>query len=1137
MSSNPCNKTHPSEARLHLARGVRARAWTLAAFGWLAVATSGASAASLTVYDGALENGFANNDSWAASYSFANTSVVNGSEHASISFKPDSWGGIRVLASGGNTRFSMADYGSVTFLINGGTGSAQKINLNLEYIQFPDTDHTQTADYGAIDVNANTSGGITAHAWKQVTINFDALGLTYGAVNALQFQAATGNAQAQVYITDIVFNARTSPIASGAAVNVSVDTSVVGNAVSPLIFGVAYGDGARNGQIGYTVRRWGGNSTTRYNWQVDVNSTASDWYFENTPNSTDRTAVPPLNNTADKFVTEANSAGSRPLITIPTIGWTPRADSKLNHPYTVGFSVAKYGAQASTDSQWDPNAGNGIQTDGTTPITGNDPTDSSTMVDQTFEQEWIAHLQSTFGKAASGGVRYFTLDNEVMLWNSTHRDVHPIPPDEDEIWGKALTYGKAIKQQEPNARVTGPVTWGYCDLFWSAKDNCGKSNTDRNRTSPSGPDHDGLPFVAWYLRQNCANGKPVDYLDLHYYPQGGGISLSGDDSPATAALRLASLRELYDSTWISQSWISDLGNSDGNHYSIPNLIPRARGWINLYCPTTKLAITEYNWGNDDTATGAVAQAEALAIFAREGLDMATRWVAPYPTTVAENAFSIFLNYDNNGSKVAGNSVSALSSNVDEVGAYAFDIPGQRTMILLTNKDFASHDALISFPSARAGTWQQYAFTGASNLSAVGGVNTISGSTLTVSALPPMSATLVAVSDPAVAYVPLAPARLLDTRPGAPTADDSGAGAGAVGPNGSIAVDALGRGGVPATGVGAVVLNVTVTGPTGNGFVTVWPTGSPQPATTNLNFTAGQTIANVVIVKPGTNGKVSVYNSTGATQVVADVVGYFTNTSALTPLAPARLLDTRAGGTTIDGQFAAGGAIAAGASLDLTIAARDGLPAAGGVGAVVLNVTATSPTGTGFVTVWPSGNARPASSNINFVPGQTVSNLVVSQVSSAGKVSLFNSNGSTQIVADIVGWFPASSELTSLVPARLLDTRAGRTTTDGLFAGGGSLGAKASLDLSVLGRGNVPASGVGAVLLNVTATGPSAAGYITAWPTGATRPTASNLNFVAGQTIPNLVVAKIGSGGKISLFNSAGSTDLIVDVFGWLPPLP
>lgn len=197
-------------------------------------------------------------------------------------------------------------------------------------------------------------------------------------------------------------------------------------------------------------------------------------------------------------------------------------------------------------------------------------------------------------------MRYYALDNEPMLWNSTHRDVHPAAPTFAEIWGKAQSYGSAIKAQDPAAQVLGPVTWGYCDLFGSAADNC-VDGSDRAA-------HGGMPFVAWYLQQVCANPlaggrRLVDYLDLHYYPQGSNIALSNSEdsngSNGTFERRLRSLKELYDPAWVSESWISDLGDTDANHYSKPGLLPRVRAWIDQYCPGTGIAITEYNWGGVD----------------------------------------------------------------------------------------------------------------------------------------------------------------------------------------------------------------------------------------------------------------------------------------------------------------------------------------------------------------------------------------------------------------------------------------------------------------------------------------------------------------------------------------------------------
>ncbi|MFT3791670.1 MAG: hypothetical protein QM741_11475 [Rudaea sp.] len=392
----------------------------------------------------------------------------------------------------------------------------------------------------------------------------------------------------------------------------------------------------------------------------------------------------------------------------------------------------------------------------------------------------------------------------------------------------------------------------------------------------------------------------------------------------------------------------------------------------------------------------------------------------------------------------------------------------------------------------------------------------------------------ATSTSSAGYVPLNPSRILDTRTGAHTSDDQFAAIGALTPGQTLNLTVLGRGGVPSSGVKAVVLNLTVTAPTAAGYVTAWPSGTSKPTTSNINFVAGQTIPNLIIVGVGSNGKVSLFNSNGGnTHLVADVQGYFTDDADLTAVTPARLLDTRTNHSTDDGLFQKLGQITAGGQLDLTVAGRGGLPDSG-VDSVILNVTATNPTAAGYITVWPTDNTQPATSNLNFVAGQTIANLVVSKVSAAGQVSLYNSAGSTDLIADVMGWFPTGSELTALQPARLLDNRSTGVTTDGQFQRTGALGPQTTLDFTVVGRGNVPASGVGAVVLNVTVTGPTQAGYLTVWPTGSTQPLASNLNFVAGQTIPNLVIVEVGDEGKVSLYNALGSSYVVADVVGWFP---
>jgi Tol biopolymer transport system component len=366
-------------------------------------------------------------------------------------------------------------------------------------------------------------------------------------------------------------------------------------------------------------------------------------------------------------------------------------------------------------------------------------------------------------------------------------------------------------------------------------------------------------------------------------------------------------------------------------------------------------------------------------------------------------------------------------------------------------------------------------------------------------------------DPNGTFVPLPPLRILDTR----TTNSP------IGPNKSIDVIAAGKGGVPATGVSAVVVNLTATQPTAGSYLTAYPTGSAPPLTSNLNFGPGQTIPNLVVVKLGTGGKFSVYNAQGFTHLIADVVGWYSDGSVVpgdryTPVAPARILDTRTTNSPVGPNK----------SIDVQ-ATGEGLVPATGVSAVVVNLTATQPTAGSYLTAYPTGSAPPLTSNLNFGPGQTIPNLVVVKLGTGGKFSVYNAQGNTHVIADVVGWYsddasaPGAS-YTPLAPARILDTR----TTNS------PIGPNKSIDVQATGHGLVPASGVSAVVVNLTATEPTTTSYLTAFPTGTSPPLASNLNFVPGQTIPNLVVVKLGTGGKFSIYNAQGNTQVIADVVGW-----
>ena len=385
------------------------------------------------------------------------------------------------------------------------------------------------------------------------------------------------------------------------------------------------------------------------------------------------------------------------------------------------------------------------------------------------------------------------------------------------------------------------------------------------------------------------------------------------------------------------------------------------------------------------------------------------------------------------------------------------------------------------------------------------------------------------------FVGVTPQRLMETRvgPGRVTIDGVSQGGGALTAAETRHLPILGRGTIPASGVAAVAVNVTAINPSGNGFLTVFPKGATQPVASNLNTAAARTLPNMVVVPLGAGGQISIFNSAGTVDVAVDVLGWFPTGSGFTGATPERLLDTRPTGTTIDGQQQAGGAFGNPETRDLPIAGRGSVPSTG-VGAVALNVTAIAPTGAGFLTVFPSGSLRPTASNLNTAAGRTLPNMVIVPLGANGKISIFNSGGTTQLAVDVLGWFPSGSAFTGVNPQRLLDTRPTGTTIDGLQRNTGALAGGEIRSLPVTGRGTIPVTGVGAVALNVTAIGPTATSFLTVFPTGATQPTASNLNTAAGRTVPNMVIVPVGAGGSISIFNSSGSTHLAVDILGWFP---
>ncbi|HQZ72151.1 MAG TPA: glycoside hydrolase family 44 protein [Anaerolineae bacterium] len=446
-----------------------------------------------------------------------------------------------------------------------------------------------------------------------------------------------------------------APARPTATVVLHVDAGRPGRVIRPEIYGMNFADPALARELGLTVRRWGGNGTTRYHWEADTSNHAADWFFETLPEDNADRGRLPEGSAADRFISDGRAAGMDTVMTLPLIGWVARPVGR-----SCSFSVAKYGPQARTDPWW-PDCGDGHRPDGSR-ITGNDPRDANVPADPVFVRRWLDHLVARFGAAEAGGVRYYNLDNEPMLWHETHRDVFPTGLSYDGLLARTLDYARVVKDADPGALILGPAEWGWTGYFYSALDAAPGGawwQDPKDRRA-----HGDVPLAAWYLRQlNAAERREgrrlLDVFDLHYYPQAEGVTLAGAGNAATRARRLRSTRSLWDPSYRDESWIDEP----------VRLIPRMRDWVAAEYPGTGLAIGEYNWGALDDLNGALAQALVLGIFGREGVDLALLWDPPAADEPGAFAFRAYRNYDGQGGRFGETSLPVQGAT-EEVSLFA-----------------------------------------------------------------------------------------------------------------------------------------------------------------------------------------------------------------------------------------------------------------------------------------------------------------------------------------------------------------------------------------------------------------------------------------------------------------------------------
>lgn len=372
------------------------------------------------------------------------------------------------------------------------------------------------------------------------------------------------------------------------------------------------------------------------------------------------------------------------------------------------------------------------------------------------------------------------------------------------------------------------------------------------------------------------------------------------------------------------------------------------------------------------------------------------------------------------------------------------------------------------------------------------------------------------------WVPVEPARIVDTRSNGETIDDVDEKGGKLGPADEIRFEVASRAGVPADAK-AVVANITAVQPDDDGFITGHPCVTPRPLTASLNYTAGANLGNETIIGLDA-GDLCIFTH-ASTHITVDVVGYVPADSEYEPNEPVRLLDTRPNGVTFDGMQQAEGAPGAGNVVEVTI--RGGVSK---LSTAVVYVTAIGADETGFVTVWNCLGDRPLASSLNHVAGVNRGNEIVAGVDN-GKICIYTQSD-VDLTVDLVGSFRETNYFSLDNPSRILDTRSVGETVDDLFEGDGVLGAGQVLTLDVAGRAGVHPT-ADTVTVNITAVRPDGVGFVTVSPCG-TLPLAASLNYVPGVNGGNEVVASLSDAGQICLFTHS-TTHLTADVTGWTAP--
>jgi hypothetical protein len=470
-------------------------------------------------------------------------------------------------------------------------------------------------------------------------------------------------------LSTCIFNKEAKAMSSNVdplIINISIDTKNGRSPISPYIYGIN-GTPSKN-QLTAKACRLGGNRTTGYNWENNFSSAGQDWHHYNdlhlVPKDKD-SSIPGI--TILDFVNKAKNLGAYALITLPMAGYAANdgngAVDKNDTAPSKRFVPVKDRKNGALSLK--PNLSDGA----------------------VYSDELVNYLIAKLGNSRNGGIRGYSLDNEPALWYRTHPRIHPIKTNVAEILEKSISLSSVVKDFDSEAEVFGPALYGVAAYvnFQSAPDWYKYSASYKW-------------FIDAYLDGMCKAGaengrRMLDVLDVHYYtearsPLNHRVSEDRDTNEECIYTRFQSTRSLWDKTYREKSWIEQ------NFGKFLPILPSLNASIEQYYPGTKLAVSEYNFGGEDHVSGGIAQADALGIFASQGVYYAAFWPMSEKLDYIYSGINLYTNYDGKNGAFGNTLVGSSTNDIENSSVYASISEDGALHVILLNKNIQKPEKFI-----------------------------------------------------------------------------------------------------------------------------------------------------------------------------------------------------------------------------------------------------------------------------------------------------------------------------------------------------------------------------------------------------------------------------------------------------------